>query len=422
MTEISSMLITHTKASIVEMEGAWHGGIDHLLVHLKLHELVEECAVLKTCNRVEVYVVSPKGSKVLFDFAKHMKVSSRIIDFLDHDESLRHLLRLTCGLESMIVGEDQILGQVKELFLMAKKAGAIGKTLDTAFNKAIQVGKRTRTETGINKGSVSIGSAAVELAEKELRGLEGKTVMVIGAGEMGTLVAKALANKNIKVIYVANRTFDKAETLACELNGKAVQYELMEKYILLSDVVISATKAPHFVLTHEIMSRLMDEHNKNIMLVDIGNPRNIESSVGEIPGVSLHNIDSLRSISETNLDKRRSEAKKAELIIEEELVLLRKQYKRQQADSIISALYSKVEQIREKESETAINKLKSRHTIGDIERQVLDDMTHSFAKQILAEPTKILRNAAEHDDEKFLETVAELFKLKETKVENQKQQ
>ena len=416
MTEISSMLITHTKATIVEMEGAWHGGIDQLLVHLKSHELVEECAVLKTCNRVEVYVVSPKGSKVLFEFAKHMKVSSRIIDFLDHEESLRHLLRLTSGLESMIVGEDQILGQVKELFQMAKKAGAVGKVLDTAFNKSIQVGKRTRNETGINKGSVSIGSAAVELAEKELGGLEGKTVMVIGAGEMGTLVAKALANKDIKVIYVANRTFDKAKNLACELNGEAVPYEKMEEYIPKSDVVISATKAPHFVLTQEIMSRLLEKRKKDIMLVDIGNPRNIESSTGDLPGVSLHNIDSLRSISEANLNKRRAEAKKAEIIIEEELALLKRQYKRQMADNIISALYSKVEKIREQERETAINKLKSRHTIGDIEREVLDDMTNSFAKQILAEPTKILRNAAEHDDEKFLDTVSELFKLNGKKV------
>jgi glutamyl-tRNA reductase len=411
MTEISSMLITHTKATIVEMEGAWHGGIDQLLVHLKSHELVEECAVLKTCNRVEVYVVSPKGSKVLFEFAKHMKVSSRIIDFLDHEESLRHLLRLTSGLESMIVGEDQILGQVKELFQMAKKAGAVGKTLDTAFNKAIQVGKRTRNETGINKGSVSIGSAAVELAEKELGGLEGKTVLVIGAGEMGTLVAKALANKDIKVIYVANRTFDKAQTLACELNGEACPYEEMERYIPKSDVVISATKAPHFVLTREIMSGIMEERKRDIMLIDIGNPRNIESGVGDLPGVSLHNIDSLRSISEANLNKRRAEAKKAEIIIEEELALLKRQYKRQLADNIISALYSKVEKIREHEREAAINKLRSRHTIGDIEREVMDDMTNSFAKQILAEPTKILRNAAEHDDERFLDTVAELFQL-----------
>ncbi len=411
MTEISSMLITHTKATIEEMEHAWHGGIDQLLARLKSHELVQECAVLKTCNRVEVYVVSPKGSKVLLEFAKHMKVSSRIIDFLDHDESLRHLLRLTSGLESMIVGEDQILGQVKELFMMAKKANAIGKTLDTAFNKAIQVGKRIRSETGINKGSVSIGSAAVELAEKNLGGLHGKTVMVIGAGEMGTLVAKALANKNIKVIYVANRTFDKAEALACELKGRAVRYESVEKYIPISDVVISATKAPHYILTSEIVSRIMDKREKELMLIDIGNPRNVESNVGEIPGVSLHNIDSLKSISEANLERRREEAKKAELIIEDELALLKRQYKRQQADNIISALYSKVEEIREKEREEAVNKLKARHTIGDIEREVLDDMTHSFANQILAEPTKILRDAAEKDDEVFLEAVAELFRL-----------
>ena len=411
MSEISSMLITHTKASIVEMENAWHGGIDNLLMHLKAHELVEECAVLKTCNRVEVYVVSPKGSKVLLEFAKHMKVSSRIIDFLDHDESLRHLMRLTCGLESMIVGEDQILGQVKELYGLAKKAGTVGKTLDTAFNKSIQVGKRIRNETGINKGSVSIGSAAVELAENELGGLDGKTVMVIGAGEMGTLVAKALANKEIKVIYVANRTFDKAEALACELNGKAVRYELMKNYIPLSDVVISATSAPHFVLTHEIISRATEKRGKDLMLIDIGNPRNIENCVGELKGVSLHNIDGLRSISEANLAKRREEAKKAEVLIEEELTLLKKQYKRQQADTIISALYSRVEAIRGKECEEAINKLMARHTMGDVEREVLDDMTHSFAKQILAEPTKILRNAAEHDDERFLDTVAELFKL-----------
>lgn len=419
MTEISSMLITHTRASIEEMEGAWHGGLEQLLIRLKMHELVEECAVLKTCNRVEVYVVSPKGSKVLFDFAKHMKVSSRIVDFLDHEESLRHLLRLTCGLESMIVGEDQILGQVKELYALAKKANTTGKILDTAFSKAIQVGKRIRNETGINKGSVSIGSAAVELAENTLDGLNGKTVMVIGAGEMGTLVAKALANKNIKVIYVANRTFERAEALACELNGRAVKYEAIEEFILKSDVVISATSAPHFVLTHELMSHVMDERKKDIMLVDIGNPRNIEGSVGEIPDVMLFNIDNLKSISDANLAKRKEEAGKAEVLIEEELELLKKQYKRQQADRIISALYSRIEQIRGKECEDAINKLKARHTIGDIERMVLDEMTHSFANQILAEPTKILRSAAEHDDERFLETVSELFRLNGSKAEKQ---
>jgi len=155
----------------------------------------------------------------------------------------------------------------------------------------------------------------------------------------------------------------------------------------------------------------MDARKKEIMLIDIGNPRNIESRVEEIPEIRLFNIDNLKSISDSNLNKRREEAKKAELLIDEELELLRKQYKRQQADRIISALYSRIEVIRGKECEEAVNKLKSRHTIGDIERTVLDDMTHSFANQILAEPTKILRNAAEHDDERFLDTAAALFKL-----------
>ncbi|MCX9075654.1 MAG: hypothetical protein OIN88_13565 [Candidatus Methanoperedens sp.] len=210
-------------------------------------------------------------------------------------------------------------------------------------------------------------------------------------------------------------TFWRAEALACELNGKAIRYELLENYIPLSDVAISATSAPHFVLTHEIMARIIEKRGKKIMLIDIGNPRNIESSVGELQDVELYNIDNLKDISEANLAKRWEEARKAELLIEEELELLKRQYKRQKADGIISALYSRVEAIRGKECEEAINKLKARHTIGAIERDVLDDMTHSFANQILAEPTKILRNAAEHDDERFLETVAELFKLNGTK-------
>src|SRR3989304_5657979 len=147
---------------------------------------------------------------------------------------------------------------------------------------------------------------------------------------MGPLVAKALSNKNIKVIYVANRTLEKAETLACELNGRAVKYESIEKYIPVSDVVISATSAPHFVLTNEIISRVIEQRKEELMLIDIGNPRNIESIVGEIPNVRLFNIDNLKNISEMNLAKRREEAKKAELLIEDELLLLKKQYKRKQ--------------------------------------------------------------------------------------------
>jgi glutamyl-tRNA reductase len=414
MTEISSMIITHTKASIEDIEHAWHGTVDDLLRRLHSHELVLECAVLMTCNRVEVYVVSPKGSRVLFDYAKKMGVPERIVEFNDHEESLTHLMMVACGLESMIVGEDQILGQIKELYHTARQAGVTGRVLDTAFEKAIHVGKRVRSETRINKGSVSIGSAAVDLAEDVLGTLEGKTVVIIGAGTMGTLVAHALAHKNVSAIYVANRTFERAEALAEELNGFAVRYDEKDGYIACSDVVISATSAPHAVITSEMLRQIMENrenHNRDLLLIDIATPRDIEEAASELPDVKLYNIDGLKEISDKNLQKRMQEIGRVKKIIEEEYELLQLQYKRQRADKIIAALYSQIQDLRIRERERAVNRLSAKHTLGDFERQVLDDLTHAITNKVLAEPTKTLRNAAEEEDLDFLETTATLFKL-----------
>ena len=418
MTEISSMVITHAKATVEEMESAWHGDLEGVLQKLYAHELVYECAVLKTCNRVEIYVVSPKGSSILFHFAKEMGVSSKIVEFYDHDESLMHLLRLASGLESMIVGEDQILGQMKDLYMIAKKVGTTGKILDTAFSKANHVGKRVRTETRINKGSVSIGSAAVDLAEEILGGLKGKTVLIIGAGEMGTLVARALAHKDIDVIYIANRTFERAQTLANELGGQAVLYADIEDYVKNADVVISATSAPHYVLTKEMISKAMENRSNEILLVDIANPTDIEVAVKEIPHVTLHNIDALRVVNERNLKMRMEEAKKAESLIEEEFALLIAQYKQQKADGLISELYGRVYSVRENERNRALNRLAAYHTLGEIETTVLDDLTHSIVNKILAEPTKVLRNAAEQDNEELLDAVSKLFNITVKKEKN----
>ena len=414
MTEISSMIITHTKASIDDIEHAWHGTVGDLLHRLHSHELVLECAVLMTCNRVEVYVVSPKGSRVLFDYAKKMGVPERIVEFNDHEESVIHLMKVACGLESMIVGEDQILGQIKELYHTARQAGVTGKVLDTAFEKAIHVGKRVRSETRINKGSVSIGSAAVDLAEDVLDTLEGKTVVIIGAGTMGTLVAHALAHKNVSAIYVANRTFERAEELAEELNGFAVRYDEKDKYIADSDVVISATSAPHAIITAEMLRQIMENrenHNRDLLLIDIATPRDIEEAASDLPDVKLYNIDGLKAISDRNLQKRMQEVGRVEKIIEEEYELLQLQYKRQRADKIIAALYSQIQDLRIRERERAVNRLSAKHTLGDFERQVLDDLTHAITNKVLAEPTKTLRNAAAEENLDFLETTAALFKL-----------
>ncbi|KAF5419006.1 MAG: Glutamyl-tRNA reductase [Candidatus Methanogaster sp.] len=418
MTEISSMIITHTKASIEDIEHAWHGTVDDLLLRLHSHELVLECAVLMTCNRVEVYVVSPKGSRVLFDYAKKMGVPERIVEFNDHEESVMHLMRVACGLESMIVGEDQILGQIKELYHAARQVGVTGKVLDTAFEKAIHVGKRVRAETRINQGSVSIGSAAVDLAEDVLGTLEGKTVVIIGAGTMGTLVAHALAHKNVSAIYVANRTFERAEELAVALNGFAVRYDEKDEYIAGSDVVISATSAPHAVITAEMLRQIMENrenHNRDLLLIDIATPRDIEEATATLPDVKLYNIDGLKEISDRNLQKRMQEVGRVEKLIGEEYELLKLQYKRQSADKIIAALYSRIHDLRTQERERAVNRLSAKHTLGDFERQVLDDLTHAITNKVLAEPTKTLRNAAAEDDFDFLEATAALFKLDTTK-------
>ncbi|HWQ49083.1 MAG TPA: glutamyl-tRNA reductase [Methanosarcina sp.] len=422
MTEISSMVISHKKAKIEEMESAWHGDLDGLLLNLYNHEYVYECVVLKTCNRVEIYVVSPKSSSILFSFAKEMGASTHIIDFYGHDESLEHLLRLAGGLESMIVGEDQILGQIKELYAYSKKAGTTGRILDTAFDKAIQVGKRIRNETRINKGSVSIGSAAVDLAEEILDGLTGKSVLVIGAGEIGVLVAKALAEKDIEAIYIANRTFKKAEEIAYELGGHAVRLNDVQTQLKSADVVISGTGAPHYILTREMIEKAIKDRDetRKLLLIDIANPRDIEESVAELDNVELCNIDNLRVISERTLQMRKEEAKKAEAIIQEEIRLLNLQYKRQQADKIISDLYRQIYDVRIREREKAVNRLRAYHTIGKIETEVLDDLTHSIANKILAEPTKVLRQAAELGNDEFLDVVSRIFCLEKDKVKVEK--
>lgn len=418
MTEINSMVITHSKASIEEMERSWNGDLEEVLRNLYSNEFVHECVVMKTCNRIEIYVVSPKGSSVLFNFAKSMAFPLQVVEFLDHQESLLHLLRLACGLESMIVGEDQILGQIRDMYLLAKKIGTTGRMLDTAFSKAIQVGKRVRTETEVNRGAVSIGSAAVDLAEMVLGGLEGKMVLVIGTGEMGTLVTRALAHREMDLLYIANRTFEKARDLADSMGGHAVRFENLAEHVRKADVVISATSAPHYVLRKSLIEEIMKNRDRELLLIDIANPRDIESSVAEIKHVKLYNIDNLRIINERNLAQRREEAKKAEKIVEEELGLLLKQYKQQKADHIVSAIYANVYNVRKQEKERAVTKLRAYHTIGEIENKVLDDLTHSIVNKILAEPTKVLRSAAEMNDDELLDVVSRLFNIDKTPETN----
>ncbi len=407
------MLVTHRTASIDEIERAWHGDVETILKWVMSQDRVEECAVLKTCNRVEVYVVAPRGEKVLFDLAKKARVSSRIIDFHDHDESLLHLLRLASGLESMIIGEDQILGQMKELTQIAMKAGTTGWMLETAFKKAIQVGKRVRKETRINERSVSVGSAAVDLAEEILGDLKGKSVLVIGAGETGELISRALLSREIGSLAVTNRTLSSAVCLAESLGGEAVPFDDMPRRLHIADVVISATSAPHYILLKSDIEMAMADRSNKLLIIDIANPRDVDQAAAEVSGVQLHNIDSLKNISRENMMQRMAEATRVEEIITEELQLLQAKYKRKEAEELLARLYSQAELIKDQEVRKAMNKLSARHTLGEIEQQVLCDMSRSIVNKILSEPTKSLKSAAERGDLEILKSLCELFRLEE---------
>ena len=417
--EIASLVISHKKASIKEIEKAWHGDCGLLMKRILSIPNIKECALIFTCNRVEVYVVGEKTEEMLRSFAKEMGVSERIISIYKNDECLEHILRVASGLESMIIGEDQILGQVRDFYNICKEFGGIGEVLDVVFRKAIHVGIKVRRLTNINKGSVSIGSAAVELAEKTF-GLKGKKVLVIGAGEMGTSVARALIGK--AEIYIANRTFERGEKLARYVGGKAVRFEELERWIKECDIVISATSSPTYIITKELVERIMRERNKPLLIIDIALPRDVEESVADVDGVTLYTIDDLRAVSEENLKRRLNEAKKAEEIIKEELEHLKQLLKDLRARKAIGLMYLASEEVKNDEIRELYSKLVARYGVDEGVIPILEDFVNSFVKKFLRKPTVRLREAARNGNFEVIEAVEYLFGgdgygISETKVE-----
>ena len=404
--EIASLVISHKKASIKEIEKAWHGDCGLIMKRILSYPNIKECALIFTCNRVEVYVVGERTEEMLRSFAEEMGVSERIIDIYKDDRCLEHILRVASGLESMIIGEDQILGQVRDFYNICKEFGGIGEVLDVVFRKAIHVGIKVRRLTNINKGSVSIGSAAVELAEKTF-GLKGKKVLVIGAGEMGATVARALLGK--AEISIANRPYDKGEKLARYVGGKAVRFEELERWIKECDVVISATSSPTYIITKELVERIMRERNKPLLIIDIALPRDVEESVADVDGVTLYTIDDLRAVSEENLKRRLNEAKKAEEIIKEELEHLKQLLKDLRARKAIGLMYLASEEVKNDEIRELYSKLVAKYGVDEGVIPILEDFVKSFVKKFLRKPTVRLREAARNGNFEVIEAVEYLF-------------
>jgi len=357
---------------------------------------VQEYVELKTCNRAEIYLV-------LDEHPDKVLIEDFVTDF-DND-AIKHLLRLSAGLESMIIGEDQILGQLKDAKNRSVKDGCCGKMLETIFTKAVHVGQVVRKKTKINEGSLSIGSAAVELAEDVHGDLKCKKVLVIGAGKMGTLVAKALVEKKLKAIVVANRTHDRAVELARELGGSAIHFDKLDEAIKDADVVISATGAPHPILTREKIEEVVPKENlSRMVMVDIANPRDIDEDVAEL-GVKLFNIDDLRSIAQRSREMRQAEASNAEAIVAEEMILLNRSIKQLEVEPLISQIRISAETIRQFETQKAFKML------GEMNgnEKIVDNLTKIVVERIFTNVIKNLKKAAENGDETTINAAEILF-------------
>ena len=373
--------------------------IDELFWCLQEKYSVGEYVEISTCNRKEYYINNdniPEDDELLSHENQNI-----IIEY--GQSAVIHLLRMTSGLESMIVGEDQILGQVKDSKKKAVKNHHCGKVLDTVFTKAIHVGQVVRNKTNINKGSVSIGSAAIDLAEKHMGGLDDKSVLVIGAGKMGKLVAKALAEKDLNAIFVANRTYYVAVELAKDLGGEAILFNDLEKYLAEADLVISATSAPHTIIDKERLSGIERSYD-DLMMVDIANPRDISDDVSQI-GVKLFNIDDLREIADTNTQLRIREFGEAEKIIDEEFNLLKESFKIMEVEDTLANLRVSMEEIRQRETQKASVKLSD----VDGSAKILDNLTNSIVNKIFFDISKKVKSAAKQENKDILDAVEYIF-------------
>ncbi len=379
---------------------------------------INEGVILSTCNRVEVMGVTNDVDKGLWQMKSFLSSFHSIsMSELDPhlytyscEEAVRHIFRVACSLDSMVLGEPQILGQVKEAFGYATEHGTSGVIINKLFHKAFNVAKRVRTETKISSSAVSISYAAVELAKKIFGELQDKSVMLIGAGEMGELAARHLANNGIKEIFIANRTFERAVNMAKGFSGTPVMFREILHYLKRVDIIITSTAARDFIITPEMVKEAMRERrNSPAFFIDIAVPRNIDPKVNKVSNVYLFDVDDLQGVVAANLKEREKEARYAEKIVMEELEGFCQWVSSLNVVPTIKALREQFENIRKLEVEKTLPGLKN---ITEKEKKSLEAMTSAIINKILHHPVTHLKK--EHDSAEgdlYIEATRKLFDL-----------
>lgn len=385
---------------------------------LRIRELpaVKETLIVSTCNRVELYLNADNTDRA-FDAVKgffegYFDVRREPLDralYLHADLSaVRHIFRVASSLDSMVVGEPQILGQLKDAFEAALGRKTTGVLLNRLMKKAISVAKRVRTETKIAENAVSISFAAVELAKKIFGDLSGKSFMLLGAGEMAELAAKHMINSGVTDIMIANRTFETGCRLAEEFCGRAVRFEDFVSELLHADIVICSTGAPSYVLQKAQMQKVMKERkNRPVFLIDISVPRNIDPGINGLENVYLYDVDDLQGVVETNVMERQKEAQKAEAIIEDEVETFRKWLASLDSVPMVVALREKAEAIKKDELEKLLNRLPD---LDEKERKAIEAMAAAIVNKLIHPPTVALKADAE-DRDAMIATIKRLYGL-----------
>ncbi|HEY3316871.1 MAG TPA: glutamyl-tRNA reductase [Coriobacteriia bacterium] len=370
------------------------------LARLTGSDEVSEAVILSTCNRTEIYAVTTTedgGTDAVIDFVcdfhdldRHELVRYLYIE--SGEAVVRHLFRVVASLDSMVIGEAQILGQAKEAYEYAFDFGATGRIFNKLFRQSFELGKRVRTETDIGESAVSISYAAVELAKKVFDTLEGRTILVVGAGKMSELTAKHLVSNGVRSVLVANRTYERAAELAERFEGEAIRYDDLFTRMHDADIVISSTAATHYVISREQVAPVMKgRHGRPLFLIDIAVPRDIDPAVNEISNVFVYDIDDLNGVVSSNLEERMREARKAELIIEDELAAFEAWLESMEVVPIVAALRAKAEQVRQAELEKAMKRLGG---LSEKDLQTIEMLTEAIVNKMLHGPTARLKEIA----------------------------
>ncbi len=403
--------VTFRKSPIHVLERFTFKDIDDAYSRFKEHAGLSEFVILQTCNRVELF-----GAAKNFDIEKIKKTWASLsgleenafkenLELSENTEVFDHLLKLTSGLDSMVVGEEQILGQIKKSITSARERKISGQHLNTLFDKAIRVGTRVRSSTGINQGGVSIGSMAVKLAEENVDDLKSKHILLIGTGESATLVAKSLKKREYQFL-VSSRTLERSKAFSETLGGTPIRFEDVitgfEKY----DVIFVATAAPYFLVTFDRIIKAMKQSPKGKMILDLSNPRTVDEKVATIAGIKLMNIDQIAEMVDKNMRTRIGKISTAENIISDELPIVEAKMNSLDAEPIVKEVFKNIDSLRMIELQKALQML------GETDEKrvkIIEELSKAIVESIVSAPMNNLRKASEKGNPDLLEAASKLF-------------